>query len=232
MGSNTPEPSSSHPALVDERNPYTKIKAKSVSFDQLQRIFSRLEFSDRQIEEKRTCIEKLFKPDNDGDNLLMTAIINNRADIANAILDRVPNHDYLDCQNKDGQTVLHLGVILNMIQLVRRLIAWGADVVKQDRNGNTALHLACRDGNMPAVQVITTPLCCRDIESRPYYVPYRRIPQDTEIRNYAGHTCLHVAAMNERLSHVMEYLIREIYADINAPRQNKWRNLVTLCCKN
>lgn len=52
------------------------------------------------------------------------------------------------------QTPLHLAVITHQIYLVKKLIEGGADVNLMDRHGQTALHLACQDGDVNCVHAI------------------------------------------------------------------------------
>lgn len=52
------------------------------------------------------------------------------------------------------QTPLHLAVITHQTYIVRKLIEGGADVNLMDRHGQTALHLACQDGDVNCVNAI------------------------------------------------------------------------------
>ena len=52
------------------------------------------------------------------------------------------------------QTPLHLAVITHQISIVKKLIEGGADVNLMDRHGQTALHLACQDGDINCVHAI------------------------------------------------------------------------------
>lgn len=52
------------------------------------------------------------------------------------------------------QTPLHLAVITHQTSLVKKLIEGGADVNLMDRHGQTALHLACQDGDVNSVHAI------------------------------------------------------------------------------
>ena len=56
------------------------------------------------------------------------------------------------------QTPLHLAVITRQPVVVQMLVSAGVQVDLQDRNGKTALHLACERGNIECVQEITRPL--------------------------------------------------------------------------
>lgn len=67
-------------------------------------------------------------------------------DAINFLIDSLQFPEFLDEQNCLGQTALHLAVITDKSEVVRRLVTAGACVSRRDRNGDTALHLACRLG--------------------------------------------------------------------------------------
>ena len=98
----------------------------------------------------------------------------------------VPKASLLNVQNFLLQSLLHLSVILNLPEVVRKLVSRGADVDVRDRNGNTPLHIACERGYYECVIALTTPLDPREVKDVPYNVPYQRIPQDPDIKNYNG----------------------------------------------
>lgn len=54
-----------------------------------------------------------------------------------------------------SQTPLHLAVITNQADVCQRLLVSGCDPMLVDDSGDTALHIACRHGNLPCFSVIT-----------------------------------------------------------------------------
>lgn len=54
-----------------------------------------------------------------------------------------------------SQTPLHLAVITGQADVCQRLLASGCDPSLVDDGGDTALHIACRHGNLPCFSVIT-----------------------------------------------------------------------------
>jgi ankyrin repeat protein len=56
------------------------------------------------------------------------------------------------------QTPLHLAVITKQPYVVNCLMMSGASIDLVDRNGKTALHLACERGDMASIEVLTRPL--------------------------------------------------------------------------
>lgn len=53
------------------------------------------------------------------------------------------------------QTALHLAVIMEQPHIVEKLLKAGCDPRVVDRNGNTALHIACRRGSLTCFAVLT-----------------------------------------------------------------------------
>lgn len=70
-----------------------------------------------------------------------------------------------------SQTPLHLAVITGQPALVKLLLSHGASPMVLDRNGQTALHLACEHGCLRCLQEM--------LEGSPS-------PLDLEARNFEG----------------------------------------------
>jgi ankyrin repeat protein len=120
------------------------------------------------------------------------AVIHRNADMAEAIIELCPCAEWLDLENFDfRQTALHLAVLTDQPSLVRKLVVSGARLEKRDRNGNTALHLACKHGFESCIEMLTSPLTPREQAQVPYAaVSTRPIPQDLTIKNYEGEVVL------------------------------------------
>uniref|UniRef100_A0A8C4X3V3 NF-kappa-B inhibitor alpha n=1 Tax=Erpetoichthys calabaricus TaxID=27687 RepID=A0A8C4X3V3_ERPCA len=65
--------------------------------------------------------------------------------------------EYLNVQNDLGQTALHIAVIVKQPDTVRKLLRAGANPEIQEREGNTALHIACRESLWECVTALTWP---------------------------------------------------------------------------
>ena len=62
----------------------------------------------------------------------------------------------LNLQNSEfQQTALHLAVITNQPAVVRLLVNCGASCEMRDRQGNTAMHLACSRGRVLCIREMT-----------------------------------------------------------------------------
>ncbi|XP_054474305.1 NF-kappa-B inhibitor alpha-like [Anoplopoma fimbria] len=149
----------------------------------------------------------------DGDTLLHLAIIHEATEHAFQMIKLSHNHPFLNAQNHQRQTALHLAVITEQPQLVERLLKAGSDPRLADDSGNTALHIACKKGSLACFGVITQN-CQRHIGSM------------ASFPNYSGHNCLHLASINGYIS-LVESLVR-LGADINAQEQCSGRTSLHL----
>ena len=155
-----------------------------------------------------------FEVDTDGDTPLLLAIIHLATEQALHFIRSVPSADLLDHRNLLQQSALHLAVLTHQPVVVRSLVVTGATLDIRDRNGNTALHLCCKQGDVDSATALTTPIDTRERNPLSSNVPLRKIPQDLSILNYDGESCLHVAAISGHLS-VLKYLLSKRHIKAN-----------------
>lgn len=156
----------------------------------------------------------ILKPDEDSDNLLFSAIICERSDLAVSMIDLLPDYETLSATNKMFQTALHLAALTNNSLVSRRLVVAGAKVHLRDIEGNTPLHIACKYGNNGVVKTLLNHVRYVETKQNTYHIPYQPLPQDLEIRNYDGLSCLHLATIFKH-KETMDTLL-DIDADVNA----------------
>ncbi|CAL1586085.1 unnamed protein product [Knipowitschia caucasica] len=149
----------------------------------------------------------------DGDTLLHLAIIHEAQEHVLEMIKQSHNHPFLNVQNHQRQTALHLAVITEQPQLVERLLKAGADPRLADNSGNTALHIACKKGSLASFSVITQNC-------------HNHLTQLMSFPNYSGHNCLHLASINGYVS-LVENLVA-LGADINAQEQCSGRTALHL----
>ncbi|KAG7508530.1 NF-kappa-B inhibitor alpha-like [Solea senegalensis] len=149
----------------------------------------------------------------DGDTPLHLSIIHEATDYALQMIKLSHNHPFLNLQNHQRQTALHLAVITEQPQLVEKLLKAGCDPRLTDNCGNTALHIACKRGSLTCFSVITQ--TCQ-----------RHLTSIMSFPNYSGHNCLHLASINGYIS-LVENLVK-LGADINAQEQCSGRTALHL----
>lgn len=145
-----------------------------------------------------------FEQDEDGDTILHLAIIHLMRDKAIEWITSIRCISSLNVQNNYLQTPLHLAVITKQNQIVQRLIKAGARMDIRDYKGNTALHIAAREGYVEiAHTLLQSANSNRDMGM-----------QILEARNYDGQLCIHMAAERGHID-VLEILLGK-GANINA----------------
>ncbi|XP_060590107.1 NF-kappa-B inhibitor cactus-like [Ruditapes philippinarum] len=171
---------------------------------------------------------RIYLRDEDGDNLLHIAIILREVTLAMMFIGKAPSNAWLSFANFLFQTPLHLSVLTDQPEVTRRLIVAGAEVDKRDKDGNTALHIACRQGQHKNVQNLLEPVRYHEIKHNSYDIPYQTIPQDLSIKNYEGLTCLHLAASHGHLDSVSMLLDKDI--DVNLKEGKTGRTILHNAC--
>lgn len=150
----------------------------------------------------------LFAQDEDGDTFLHIAVVQGDQPLTDFFIQRMKSRG-IDIFNKLRQTPLHLAVITHQIHMVRKLIEGGADVNLTDRHGQTALHLACQEGDANCVYAI------RDV-CKMGHGDIR-----LELKNSQGFSVLHVATLNGNKQLIATIL--DMGADINEQDANSGR---------
>ena len=148
--------------------------------------------------------EVLAEQDEDGDTMIHTAVVSEKESVALALIDIVKfRSKCLDVVNKLFQTALHIAVLTRQRKVVQKLASKGCDMTMRDQQGNTALHIACRDGSEKLVKDMVGSLS-DDVEKR---------KELFSIRNCEGLTCLHLAAQGHYYE-IIGYLFAK-GADVN-----------------
>ena len=173
--------------------------------------------------------DSVFSQDKDGDTCLHIGLILGELNLVTALINTALSPRCLSIRNNLSQTPLHLAVLTNLISAVRRLIVGGAEIDSRDRNGNTALHLACANGYWSIAATLLEPVRYHETKlNTNYEIPYQKIPQNLEIANYDGKTVLHLAVMNGHYDIVK--LLIDKRADINARDGKTGRTILHEAC--
>ncbi|XP_053398887.1 NF-kappa-B inhibitor epsilon-like [Mercenaria mercenaria] len=169
---------------------------------------------------------KIYTRDRDGDTLLHIAVILMASKCIKLFISKAPICKWLSLKNMLFQTPLHLAAITNQPEVTKELVAAGAEVELRDREGNTALHIACREGFQRIVECLLEPVQatrCNDNSPR-----NQKIPQDFSIRNYEGVTVLHLAAANRHYGIIDVLINKEI--DVNMKEGKTGRTVLHNAC--
>ncbi|KAK2523837.1 Nfkbia [Columba guinea] len=139
----------------------------------------------------------------DGDTFLHLAIIHEEKALSLEVIRQTAGDSaFLNFQNNLSQTPLHLAVITDQPEIAEHLLKAGCDLEIRDFRGNTPLHIACQQGSLRSVSVLTQ-----------YCQPHHLLAV-LQATNYNGHTCLHLASIQGYLA-IVEYLL-SLGADVNA----------------
>uniref|UniRef100_A0A8C8SH74 NF-kappa-B inhibitor alpha n=1 Tax=Pelusios castaneus TaxID=367368 RepID=A0A8C8SH74_9SAUR len=139
----------------------------------------------------------------EGDTFLHLAIIHEEKALSMEVIRQAAGDPaFLNFQNNLNQTPLHLAVITDQPEIAEGLLKAGCDPEIRDFRGNTPLHIACEQGSLRGVCVLTQ------------YCQQHHLHSVLQSANYNGHTCLHLASIQGYLA-IVECLL-SLGADVNA----------------
>ncbi|XP_041367532.1 NF-kappa-B inhibitor epsilon-like [Gigantopelta aegis] len=174
--------------------------------------FSRMQISSDCVSSN---VSDVFSQDGDGDTYLHLAVIQGDERLCYYFIATASCVDLLNLQNHQFQTPLHLAVATRQLEVVRRLLEAGASRDCRDSLGNTPLHVACREGHADVVASLLSD------GNNGKGVAHSK---DVALKNYDGHTCLHMAAMTTNFTNLD--LLLEKGADINAGDMKSGRTIL------
>ena len=146
----------------------------------------------------------------DGETALMIACLKGNVDVINVFLNANANPDLA---NTIGNTCLHCAVrALRHCETLQAIINHSADVDATNKDGETALMIACLEKNVDAINVLL------NANANPKFA-------DTK-----GNTCLHCAAGALRNSETLQAII-DHGIDVNATNKDGETALMIACLK-
>jgi ankyrin repeat protein len=148
-------------------------------------------------------VDLYFEQDEDGYTKLHIAVLQNLPSAIHNLTQLVPDASYLNIRNYFGQTPLHLAVLEDQHETVKKLITAGADVNIRDNRCNTPLHLAVSNGSRRCAETILSAIN-----------PQGKLLANLEQWNYEGETCFFLASKARDL--FMMRLLVANGADVNA----------------
>ncbi|KAG8548493.1 hypothetical protein GDO81_025243, partial [Engystomops pustulosus] len=148
--------------------------------------------------------------DENGDNILHLAVIHLQSALVKMFLEITSGvlcEDIINVRNDLYQTPLHLAVITHQADIVQEILKAGGDPLMLDRNGNSALQLACKEGDAETLRTLL------------------KHPKTTEIidhPNNEGLNAVHEAVMANSMACLR--LMISAKADVNAQEKKSGRS--------
>jgi len=163
----------------------------------------------------RKEFEDLYHPDKDGDCQLHLAIASGFTEVVFALIRMAPHPSYLDIQNNELWAPLHIAVLMNQPNLVRRLIVAGATTDIRDLEGNTPLHLASKRGYLECAEALLRSISVDELrEASVAALPRDNLHQILNLKNYHGEHAVHLATFGQHYNFIQ--FLSWSNADMNA----------------
>jgi len=195
--------------------PASVISTTSESTDTFE---SQKPISHKQYEElcsvENIC-EDLFSADEDGDTQLHLAIVSGFTEVVFALIRMAPNPSYLDVQNNQLWAPLHIAVMMNHPNIVRRLVVAGATTDIRDLEGNTPLHLASKRGYLECAEALLRSINVdehKDVSAAAQ--PRDNLHLILDLKNYNGEHSVHLATFGQHYKFIR--FLSWTNADMNA----------------
>ncbi|XP_075057154.1 nuclear factor NF-kappa-B p105 subunit isoform X2 [Mixophyes fleayi] len=148
--------------------------------------------------------------DENGDNVLHLSVIHLHAELVKIFLEitsGVVCEDIINVRNDLYQTPLHLAVITRQADIVEYILKSGGDPLMLDRNGNSVLHLACKEGDATTLSILQN---------------HPKISEILNLPNNEGLNAIHISVIENSLPCLR--LMISARADVNAQEQKSGRS--------
>jgi len=163
----------------------------------------------------RVNCEDLFLADKDGDTQLHLAIASGFTEVVFALIRMAPDCSYLDAQNNELWAPLHIAVLMNHPNIVRRLVVAGATTDIRDLEGNTPLHLASKRGYTECAEALLRSIQVDELKEVSATIqPRDNLHLILDLKNYNGEHCVHLATFGQHYNFIKFLLWSN--ADMNA----------------
>merc|ERR1719500_968733 len=140
-----------------------------------------------------------YEPDIDGDCQLHLAIVSGFVEIVFALIRMAPHPAYLDIQNNELYAPLHIAVLMNQPNMVRRLVVAGATNDIRDQEGNTPLHLASKRGYLECAEALLRSISVEELNDASVVScdVHNNLHTILDMKNYQGEHCIHLATFGQ-----------------------------------
>ncbi|XP_018414489.1 PREDICTED: nuclear factor NF-kappa-B p105 subunit [Nanorana parkeri] len=147
--------------------------------------------------------------DENGDNVFHLSVIHLHAELVRIFLDITSGiicEDIINVQNDLYQTPLHLAVITCQSDVVEDILKAGGDPLMLDRNGNSVLHLACKEGDSTTLSIL---------------LKHPKLTEIINLPNNDGLCAVHIAVMANSMGCLRQLI--SAWVDVNAQEQKSGR---------
>jgi len=159
---------------------------------------------------------QLYEPDKDGDCQLHLAIASGFTEVVFALIRMAPHPTYLDIQNNELYAPLHIAVLMNQPNMVRRLVVAGATNDIRDQEGNTPLHLASKRGFLECAEALLRSISVEELKEASVVCSdvHNSLHSILDLKNYHGEHCIHLATFGQHYNFIR--FLNCFGADMNA----------------
>lgn len=142
---------------------------------------------------------QLYEADKDGDCQLHLAIASGWSEVVFALIRMAPHPAYLDIQNNELYAPLHIAVLMNQPNMVRRLVVAGATNDIRDQEGNTPLHLASKRGYLECAEALLRSISVEELNDASVVScdVHNNLHTILDMKNYQGEHCIHLATFGQ-----------------------------------
>merc|ERR1711936_172527 len=145
-----------------------------------------------------------YQPDKDGDCQLHLAIASGFTEVVFALIRMAPHSTYLDIQNNELYAPLHIAVLMNQPNMVRRLVVAGATTSIRDQEGNTPLHLASKRGHLECAEALLRSISTEELKEACVNASssHLTLHKILDTKNYQGEHSVHLATFGQHYNFI------------------------------
>lgn len=147
---------------------------------------------------------QLYEADKDGDCQLHLAIASGFTEVVFALIRMAPHPAYLDIQNNELYAPLHIAVLMNQPNMVRRLVVAGATNDIRDQEGNTPLHLASKRGYLECAEALLRSISVEELKDASVVSSdvHNNLRSILDLKNYHGEHSIHLATFGQHYNFI------------------------------
>merc|ERR1711872_237895 len=147
---------------------------------------------------------QLYEADKDGDCQLHLAIASGWSEVVFALIRMAPHPAYLDIQNNELYAPLHIAVLINQPNMVRRLVVAGATNDIRDMEGNTPLHLASKRGHLECAEALLRSISTEELKEACVNASssHLSLHKILDTKNYQGEHSVHLATFGQHYNFI------------------------------